>query len=104
MHRDQRGIAIVMAMGIVSLAAIAATATLVIQSTWFRQRELAGQYAQAQMLVPVALDWARAVIGDNSHNSSVTTTVSRGQSRFRQRPFQTERLKGISKTNRESSI
>ncbi len=71
MHRDQRGIAIVMAMGIVSLAAIAATATLVIQSTWFRQRELAGQYAQAQMLVPVALDWARAVIGDDGRNSSV---------------------------------
>jgi general secretion pathway protein K len=64
-QQRQRGVAIVMAMAIVTLAALAATAIVVTQSTWARQTELAHDHAQAQLLIRTGLDWARAVLSDD---------------------------------------
>jgi general secretion pathway protein K len=67
----QRGVAVVLAMGVVSLAAIAAAAMLASQSIWSRHAELAAQHAQAQVLAQAGVDWARAVLGDDRRMSSV---------------------------------
>ena len=61
----QRGVAIVLAMGVVALAALAATAMMVSQSTWSRQVELGASQVQAQLLMQAGLDWARAVLSDD---------------------------------------
>jgi general secretion pathway protein K len=63
----QQGVALVMAMGVVALAAVAATAILVSLSTWSRAAELAANHAQAQQLVGAGIDWARAVLSDDRH-------------------------------------
>src|SRR6185503_7284975 len=47
MRRTERGVAVVMAMGVVSLAAIVATGILASQSAWARRAELSAQHAQA---------------------------------------------------------
>lgn len=65
MKARQHGVAIVLAMGVVALAALAVTAMLVSQSTWARQVELTGGHAQAQRLSQAGLDWARAVLSDD---------------------------------------
>jgi len=67
----QRGVAVVLAMGVVSLAAIAAAAMLVSQSIWSRHAELAAQHAQARVLAQAGVDWARALLGDDRRTSSV---------------------------------
>jgi general secretion pathway protein K len=67
---SQRGVAVVLAMGVVSLAAIAAAAMLVSQSIRSRHAELAAEHAQAQVLVQAGVDWARAVLGDDRRVSS----------------------------------
>jgi len=67
----QRGAAIVLAMGVATLAAIAATAILVSQSTWSRQSELSANHVQARALVQTGVDWARAVLSDDRKTSSV---------------------------------
>jgi general secretion pathway protein K len=67
----QRGVAIVLAMGVVALAVLAATAILVSQSTWSRQVELTSGHAQAQLLIQAGLDWARAVLSDDRRASNV---------------------------------
>lgn len=67
----QRGVAVVLAMGVVSLAAIAAAAMLVSQGLWSRHAELAARHAQAQVLARAGVDWARAVLGDDRRVSSV---------------------------------
>jgi general secretion pathway protein K len=67
----QRGVAVVLAMGVVALAAIAAAAMLASQSTWSRQAELTAQHVQAQALVQAGVDWARALLGDDRRISSV---------------------------------
>ena len=67
----QRGVAIVLAMGVVGFAALAATAIMVSQSTWSRQVELTAGHAQAQLLMQAGLDWARAVLSDDRHASNV---------------------------------
>lgn len=67
----QQGVAIVIALGVVALAALAASAILVTQSTWSRQIELTAGHGQAQLLMQTGLDWARAVLGDDSRNSNV---------------------------------
>jgi len=64
-------VAIVLAMGVAALAAMAATAILVTQSTWARQRELTSDHAQAQILVEAGLDWVRAVLDDDRRTSNV---------------------------------
>ena len=58
-------------MGVVAVAALAATAILVSQSTWSRQVELTAGRAQAQLLIQAGLDWARAVLSDDRRASSV---------------------------------
>lgn len=67
----QRGMAIVLAMGVVALAALAATAMMVTQSTWSRQVELTAGHVQAQLLIQAGLDWARAVLSDDRRASNV---------------------------------
>ena len=71
MRTGQRGVAIVLAMGVVALAAMAATAIMVSQSTWSRQSELGTEHAQAQLLVSAGVEWVRAVLSDDRRVSSV---------------------------------
>jgi general secretion pathway protein K len=65
MRGTQKGVAIVIAMSVVALAAMAATAIMITQSTWARQGELAAAHVQAQTLVQAGVDWARAVLSDD---------------------------------------
>jgi general secretion pathway protein K len=67
----QHGVAIVLAMGVVALAALTASALLVSQSTWSRQIELSSDHVQAQILRQAGLDWARAVLSDDRRSSTV---------------------------------
>ncbi len=67
----QYGVAIVLAMGVVALAALAATAILVSQSTWSRQAELTAGHAQAQLLIQAGLDWSRAVLSDDRRAGNI---------------------------------
>jgi len=71
MRKSQRGVAVVLAMGVVALAAIAAAAMLASQSTWSRHAELASEHAQAQALVHAGVDWARALLSYDRRASSV---------------------------------
>ena len=71
MRAGQRGVAVVLAMGVVALAAMAATAIMVSQSTWSRQSELTANHVQAQILVQAGVDWARAVLSDDRRSSNV---------------------------------
>ena len=54
--------AIVLAMGVVALAAMAATAIMITQSTWSRAAELTADHVQAQALIQAGADWSRAVL------------------------------------------
>lgn len=65
MSARQQGVAIVLAMAVVALAALAATAIVVSQSTWSRQLELSAGHAQAQRLIQAGQDWSRAVLSDD---------------------------------------
>jgi general secretion pathway protein K len=58
-------------MGVVALAALAATATMLPQSMWSRQIELAADHAQAQFLIQAGLDWTCAVLNDDRRSSNV---------------------------------
>lgn len=71
MRARQHGVAIVLAMSVVALAALVATAIMVSQSTWSRQVELTAGHAQAQLLIQAGLDWARAVLSDDRRSNSV---------------------------------
>lgn len=71
MRTQQRGVAIVLAMGVVALAALTATAIMVSQSTWARQSELAADHAQAQTLIQVGVDWTRALLSDDHRSNNV---------------------------------
>jgi general secretion pathway protein K len=71
MRRTERGVAIVMAMGVVSLAAIVATAILASQAAWARRVELSAQHAQALELLQAGGDWARAVLSDDRRSNSI---------------------------------
>ena len=71
MSARQRGVAIVLAMVVVALAAMAATAMMVTQSTWSRATELTVAHSQAQTLVQAGADWARAVLSDDRRMSNV---------------------------------
>lgn len=63
--------AIVLAMGVVALAAMAAVAIMVTQSTWARHSELTADHVQAQVLVQAGVALARAVLSDDRRSSSV---------------------------------
>lgn len=65
MKMRQRGVAIVLAMGVVALAAMAATAILVSQAIWSRQTELSADHVQARAVLQAGADWARAVLSDD---------------------------------------
>ena len=71
MRTHQRGVAIVLAMSVVALAAMTATAIMVSQSTWSRQSELTADHTQAQGLVRAGVDWARAVLSDDRATSNL---------------------------------
>jgi general secretion pathway protein K len=70
-RKSHRGVAVVLAMGVVALAAIAAAAMLASQSTWSRHAELSSEHVQAQALVRAGVDWARALLSDDRRASSV---------------------------------
>jgi len=70
MRAHQQGVAIVLAMGVVALAALTATALMVSQSTWARQVELAAGHVQARLIMQAGLDWARAVLSDDRRVSN----------------------------------
>jgi len=69
--RFQAGVAVVLAMGVVALAAIAAAALLITHSTWARHSELTAQRTQALLVVKAGIDWGRAVLSDDRRISSV---------------------------------
>jgi len=71
MRTRQRGVAIVLAMGVVALATMTAAAILVSQSTWARQVELTADYNQAQAVLQAGADWARALLADDRRVSNV---------------------------------
>ena len=71
MRARQHGVAIVLAMGVVALAALAATAMMVAQSTWSRQAELTASHAQARLLIQAGVDRARAALSDDRRSNSV---------------------------------
>lgn len=71
MRAAQRGVAVVLAMGVVALAAIAATAIIVPQSIWVRQNQLTNEHVQAQVMVQAGVDWIRAVLSDDLRVSNV---------------------------------
>jgi general secretion pathway protein K len=71
MRAAQRGVAIVLAMGVVAMAAMAATAIMVTQSTWSRAAELTADHVQAQVLIQAGVDWSRAVLGYDRRISNV---------------------------------
>lgn len=60
-----------LAMGVVALAALTATAIMVSQSTWSRQSELAADHVQAQTLIQVGVDWTRAVLSYDHRSNNV---------------------------------
>jgi general secretion pathway protein K len=67
----QRGVAIVLAMGVVALAAMAVTAMMMTQSTWSRESELTAEHVQAQALILAGVDWSRAVLSDDRRSNNV---------------------------------
>ena len=71
MNGAERGVAVVMAMSVVALAAIAATAMIATQGTWSRERDLEADHAQAQILIQAGVDWARAVLSDDRRMNNV---------------------------------
>lgn len=73
--KQQRGVAIVMAMAVVAMAALAATTIIVTQGTWARRAQLSQDHAQAQLLIQTGLDWARAILSDDLLVSSADHTA-----------------------------
>lgn len=71
MRARQRGVAIVLAMSVVALAALAAAAMMVLQGTWVRQIELTVSHTQAQFVLQAGLDWGRAILSDDRRTSNV---------------------------------
>ena len=69
--RRQRGVAIVLAMGIVTLATLTAVGLLVTQSGWSRQVELLNAHRQSRMMLDAGLDWARAILNDDRRGGNV---------------------------------
>lgn len=71
MRIEQRGAAIVLAMGVVAVAALAAAAIMASQSVWSRHSQLSGDYVQAQVMVQAGVDWIRAVLRDDRRMGNV---------------------------------
>ncbi len=92
---SQRGVAIVLAMGVAALAAIAATAMLLSQSTWARQSELSADRIQAQLVVRAGVDWARAVLSYDRLSSNVDHLGESWALRLPQMPVENGKLAGF---------
>jgi general secretion pathway protein K len=71
MSARERGAAIVLALSVVALAALAATAMMVSQGVWIRQIELSAGRSQGHFVIQAGLDWARAVLSHDRHTSNV---------------------------------
>ena len=71
MRMRERGVAIVLAISVVAMATMVATAIMVSQSTWARQLELSAEHVQARALLQAGADWARAVLGDDRRLGNV---------------------------------
>jgi len=71
MSTRQSGVAIVLAISVVALAALVAAAIMVSQSTWARQLELGAEHVQARAVLQAGADWARAVLADDRRVSNV---------------------------------
>ena len=74
MKTRQHGVAIVLAMGVVALAALLATAMMMTQTNWARHNELTADHVQAQTLLNAGVDWARALLSDDRRSSNVDHT------------------------------
>jgi general secretion pathway protein K len=68
---SERGVAIVLAISVVAMAAMVAAAIMVSQSTWARQLELTAEHVQARAVLQAGADWARAVLSDDRRLSNV---------------------------------
>ena len=71
MRTRERGIAIVLAISVVAMATMVASAIMVSQSTWARQIELTAEHIQARSVLQAGADWARAVLSDDRRVSNV---------------------------------
>lgn len=71
MRARERGVAIVLAISVVAMAAMVGAAIMVSQSTWARQLELTAEHVQARAVLQAGADWARAVLSDDRRQSSV---------------------------------
>ena len=71
MRTREQGVAIVLAISVVALAALVAAAIMVSQSTWARQLELTAEHVQARSVLQAGADWARAVLADDRRVSNV---------------------------------
>jgi general secretion pathway protein K len=71
MSARQRGAAIVLALSVVALATLAATAMMVSQGVWIRQIELSAGRTQGHFVIQAGLDWARAVLSHDRQTSNV---------------------------------
>lgn len=94
MSRRERGAAIILALSVVALAALAASAMMVSQGVWIRQMELSDGRTQGQFLIQAGLDWARAVLNYDSHASSVDHPGEPWAMRLPPIPFENGSLTG----------
>jgi general secretion pathway protein K len=90
----ERGAAIVLAMGVVAVAAIAASGIMVTQSTWARHGELKVDHVQAQAVVMAGVDWARAVLGDDRRLGAVDHLGEPWALRLQPMPLENGQLSG----------
>ena len=71
MRAKQRGVAIVLAMGVVALATMTATALMITQNTWSRESELTADHVQARALIQAGVNWTRAILSDDRRANNV---------------------------------
>ena len=71
MRTREQGVAIVLAISVVALAALVAAAIMVSQSTWARQQELSAEHVQARSVLQAGADWARAILSDDRRVGNV---------------------------------
>ena len=90
----QRGAAIVLALSVVALAALAASAMMVSQGVWIRQIELSDGRTQGQFLIQAGIDWARPFLTYHRHTSSVDHPAEPGAIGLPPFPIQNASLPG----------
>ena len=61
MRTRESGVAIVLAISVVAMAAIVAAAIMVSQSTWARQLELTAEHVQARAVLQAGADLSQAL-------------------------------------------